>query len=129
MNKLATYQMVLQESPLWEESDLLKLAADLGDLTKQDLRDARNKAHLAAGLHAVGHFGPGMLTMIPAGFVQRSAMQDAGIDYSQGGSGTFGAKHPIISGILPIGGTVSGFNAANRIDRKLRKYRKSLPED
>ena len=115
MDKLAAYEMVLSESPLWDDESLEKLA-----LTREDLAEAKQKALIAGGLHGLGHFGPGVIATIPAGYVQRSALRDAGIDYEAGGEGTFGAKHPIISGLLPVAGTVSAYNASQRIGRKMR---------
>lgn len=123
MNKIASYGVVLQGSPLWDEDSLLKLAADLDAAA---YADAKQKAQVAAGLHGVSHLGIGApLTNFGAGFVQRAALRDAGIDYNEDGAGTFGARHPILSGFVPVAGTVSAMNAADRIGRLERAARKS----
>jgi hypothetical protein len=119
MDKVAAYRLVLSHSDLWDAESLDKLGA----VTAEDLSSAQNKAYGAAGLHGVGHFGPGLLTTIPAGYVQRSALEQAGIDRRAGGPGTFGANHPILSGFIPVAGTVSGYNAAERIGAEARKMR------
>jgi len=116
MDKVAAYQIVLQDNPLWDEQSLLKLAEGI---TADDYEAAKGKAHLAAGLHGAAHFGV-PLTGFVAGFQQRGALRDAGIDYKKGGEGTWGARHPILSGFVPVAGTVSGMNAADRIDRLRR---------
>jgi hypothetical protein len=118
VDKIAAYELLLSGSDLWDAGDLEKLAA-----SRRDLQDAKHKANTAALLHGAGHVIPGigLLARIPAGYQQRQALQMADIDYQKGGEGTFGARHPILSGFLPIGGTVSAMNAAGRIDRKLRK--------
>ena len=116
MDKIAAYQIVLQDNPLWGEYSLMKLAEEI---TAADYADAKGKAHIAAGLHGVAHLGV-PLTSFLAGYQQRSALRDAGIDRDKGGEGTWGARHPILSGFVPIAGTISGMNAANRIDRLQR---------
>jgi len=116
MNKLAAYEIALSGNYLWDQYSLMKLAEGL---TAADYADAKGKAQLAAGLHGIGHLGVPLTTFL-AGYKQRSALRDAGIDYGKGGEGTWGARHPIISGMLPIGGTVSAMNAADRIERLQR---------
>lgn len=114
MDKIASYGVVLQSSPLWDDESLLKLAQDLD---AADYSAAKGKAHMAAGLHGAGHFGVPLVSLL-AGFKQRQALQDAGIDYKKDfGEGTFGARHPIVSGFVPVAGTVSALNAADRISR------------
>ena len=123
MNKIASYSVALQSSPLWDDASLMKLAADL---RAEDYAAAKTKAQIAAGLHAAGHLptGVGLLPRIAAGYQQRSALRDANIDYHGGGEGTFGAEHPILSGFIPFAGTVSAVNAADRIARRERAARK-----
>ena len=113
MDKIASYGVVLQSSPLWDDASLLKLAQDLD---AADYTAAKDKAHMAAGLHGVGHLGVPIASFL-AGFKQRQALRDAGIDYNDQGAGTFGARHPFLSGIIPVAGTVSAMNAADRIGR------------
>jgi len=85
--------------------------------SQEDLDAAKNKARAAMVLHGLSHFGPGPLAGIPAGYVQRNALLRAGIDPKGGGEGTFGAQHPILSGLLPVAGTISAYNASERIGR------------
>jgi hypothetical protein len=112
MNKVAAYITVLTHSDLWDPQSLEKIA-----VSQKELDEAKSKAQLAAGLHGVAHIGV-PLTSFVAGYQQRSALRKAGIDYEEGGDGTFGAKHPIISGFIPVAGTVSALNAAERISAK-----------
>jgi hypothetical protein len=116
MDKIGAYRVVLASSELWDSESLEKI----GEPSAEDLRSARNKAYGAAGLHAAGHLPYlGLLGTIPAGYLQRTALEEAGIDRNKGGEGTFGARHPILSGFIPLAGTVSGLNAAGRITKKL----------
>lgn len=123
MDKVAAYQIVLQDNPLWDEQSLLKLAEGI---TAAGYDAAKGKAHLAAGLHGAGHLIPGgIIPRIAAGYQQRSALRDANIDYNKGGEGTWGAQHPILSGFVPVAGTISAMNAADRIGRLRRAAVKS----
>jgi hypothetical protein len=128
MDKIALYEALLEDHPLWDKE-------------ASEGMDAKDRASLGAKMHlgselggygnlalarvapkAVTPIGIGLLgSRIVGSYKTRNAARDAGIGDDYEGRGSYTLRHPFLSSITPVAGSLSSSRLAEEVARRSEK--------
>ena len=126
MDKIAMYEALLGNHPLWtkeaaeELSDRARLGAnmqagsELGHVGNIALGQVAPKASVPVALGLLG-------SRIVGSYKTRNAARDAGIGDDYEGRGSYTRRHPLLSSLTPIAGSLSSDRLAEEVARRSKK--------
>jgi len=128
MDKLAAYEALLDGHPLWTKEatkDLsdrarlgakMQLGSELGVYGNVALAEVAPMASVPIGLGLLG-------SRIAGSYKTRNAARDAGIGDDYEGRGSYTRRHPLLSSLTPIVGSLSSDRLAEEVARRSEKVR------
>lgn len=123
MNKIAAYEMLLEDHPLWSkeaEDDIteqarlgakMRMGGEVGSVLSMPLAHASKPLGVVTGLGSLG-------SRIAGSYKTRDAARAAGIGDDYEGSGSFTRRNPFLSSITPVLGAISADRLAQEVARR-----------